>query len=170
MQHIKRVDFADEVNSKFFIWCIRSFSQFKMTPIYQNQSIHVNFAPENGSKILFLFSECFHLYLRQPTAAKSPLSICCITNSIHIFFMAHKTSWIRSAYCKTNLVKHLTHPPWLSSHSANLSPMYRILFILIVLALCPILWATLIASLVNLNTRANSSRLVFCPSKCCMVS
>ena len=26
-----------------------------------------------------LFSECFHLYLRKPTAAKSPILVCCIT-------------------------------------------------------------------------------------------
>ena len=76
VQHIERRYFAGKVNFDFFIWCIkRAFSQLK----------------KNWKLLLFSvsFSDCFHLYLRKPTAAKSCILMCCISYSIFLWCPSH---------------------------------------------------------------------------------
>ena len=74
----EREDFAGEVNFDFFIYSF--FPALKWHLIYHNWSRHSHFTIEKGSKTLIvffiIFTECFHVYQRKPTASKS---MCCNT-------------------------------------------------------------------------------------------
>ena len=67
------------------------FLSFKMTSIIKiDQGIQILQMKKSQKFLSFslLFSECFHLYLRKPTAAKSPLSMYCITIVIFVNILA----------------------------------------------------------------------------------
>ena len=65
-------DFAREVNSEIFTWCkIRVFSHHLSKLIQGFRILQLN--DQNVLLFSLLFSEGFHLYLRKPTAAKSPV-------------------------------------------------------------------------------------------------
>ena len=83
MQHIKRGDFAVESSLSFVFDVLQLFVSSEWYYIYQNLTRHSNVTIGKVSKILtvFLISflNFFHQYLRKPTAAKSLISMCCIT-------------------------------------------------------------------------------------------
>ena len=88
--HIKRVDFAGEVNFEFLM---RGFFPSALMTLYQNWSRHSNFKKnfKNGQKFLLfplLFSECFHLPTIPPFNVLLHMSLACplkveIINAVH---------------------------------------------------------------------------------------
>ena len=71
----QKSDFVSKVNFEFFyLMCKSLFTALKWHLIYQNWLRHSNSKVKKNKKCLLfsLFSECFYLYLRKPTAAKFP--------------------------------------------------------------------------------------------------
>ena len=76
---LKRKIFAGDVNFEFLIWCKELFLSLKITSHLSKLIKAFKFYNwkriESSYCFLYYFSECFHLYLRKPTAAKSPISM-----------------------------------------------------------------------------------------------
>ena len=102
-----------------------------MTLIYQNWSRHSILQLKKDQKFwLFslVFSECFHLYLRKPTAAKAlPSFWCAASHMFHISYICinhdtwaecHIFSWISSK--NSTLPVNFIWPNWHCQHACIL--------------------------------------------------
>ena len=56
----------------------------------------------------FIISECFHLYLRKPTAAESP--IWCASDTILFIFLIHSIFFPNTVFWYIHHIYYITHP------------------------------------------------------------
>ncbi len=89
MEHAKRGYFAYDDNFEFNIYSVRAFSKLQD----DWHLFHWNWSQKSGVTneillkiltIFLFFVACFHLFLENISATKSPFSVCCITHDMVI--------------------------------------------------------------------------------------